>query len=59
MFGTFNKSPIESIGVDRGRDAVKAYGENGKLIYPAVVGEWHKRNINSNAKRTQLLKITL
>lgn len=50
MLSIFNKSPLETIGVDRGRDTLKAYGENGELIYPAVVGEWHKRNLNSNRK---------
>jgi len=53
MFQNFNKSPIETIGVDRGRDSLKAYGENGELIFPSVVGEWHKRNINSSSKNKE------
>lgn len=53
MLSIFNKSPIETIGVDRGRDTLKAYSENGELIYPAVVGEWHKRNLNANTKKEE------
>lgn len=53
MFNVFNKSPLETFGVDRGRDTTKIYGATGAKSFPSVVGDYHKRNHNSYREESE------